>query len=145
MELSHRYGQLQAEDINSYQEFLHSPPKTNPSWSYFEKYFFRCWSRFRQLSPALDRQLPTDVSPMMADRLQGFSQHLFLLLTDWRRMLIWSSKRLDSLDQTCSQFSSVGEMDCSRFGHEHRALVANIHDGLQAVVLGGQTDGPGLA
>jgi len=137
MGLSYRYGQLHATDMNNYKEFLSCPGETLPEWSYFEKYFYRCWTRFRQLSPGLDKQLPAGVSPMVADRMQGFSQHLLMLMTDWRRMLIWSSKRLDSLQQTCAEFSSVDEYDITRSGREHRSLLTNIHDGLQSAVIAG--------
>merc|ERR1719319_1117708 len=137
MGLSYRYGQLHATDMNDYKEFLSCPGETLPEWSYFEKYFYRCWTRYRQLSPGLDKQLPAGVSPMVADRMQGFSQHLLMLMTDWRRMLIWSSKRLDSLQQTCAEFSSVDEHDITRSGREHRSLLTNIHDGLQSAVIAG--------
>jgi hypothetical protein len=47
--------------------------------------------------PLLDKQLPPDVSPELAERFQGFSQHMLASLTAWRRQLARSFAALHSL------------------------------------------------
>ncbi len=59
--------------------------------------FGRCWARYRQLVPLLDRQLPADVSPDLAARFQGFSQHMLASLTAWRQAACRSYTALHTL------------------------------------------------
>ena len=57
----------------------------------------RCWARYRQLLPLLDKQLPADVSPELGARFQGFAQHMLASLTAWRRVVCRSFSALHTL------------------------------------------------
>jgi hypothetical protein len=57
----------------------------------------RCWARYRQLVPLLDRQLPADLSPDLAARFQGFAQHMLASLTAWRQAACRSYAALHTL------------------------------------------------
>ena len=61
-----------------------------------EKYFFRCWARYRQLIPLLDKKLPDGIGPMLTERFQVkyFSRKMFAyiylkssLVTHFRQLI----------------------------------------------------------
>jgi len=122
--LSYRYGLISCSEIDSYKElFSHAEPSQSRNWERSEKYFFRCFSRFRQLLPLLDRQLPPDVSPVLGERFQGFSQHMLFLAVEWREMAVKNFAKIEYLSEITSQFESASKMDFSKNGDEWITLV----------------------
>ena len=57
--------------------------------------------------PLLDKTLPEDVSPKVAERFQGFSQHCLASLDAWRQTIIKFSNRLSILTTLCSEVKAV--------------------------------------
>merc|ERR1712106_376235 len=79
--------------------------------------------RFRQLLPLLDRQLPQDVSPVLAERFQGFSQHMLYLAVEWRDMVVKNFAKIEFLTEVNVQFAEDEKYDLTRNGNEFRSLL----------------------
>ena len=95
---SYRFGLLSCSQVDTYRElFSHAKPADCKDWGKSEKYFYRWFSRFRQLLPLLDGQLPPDVSSMLGERFQGFSQHMLQLAVDWREMVVKNFAKIEFL------------------------------------------------
>ena len=52
---SYRFRVTSCPDLYSYTELFTHSDTTNSDWGSSEKYFYRCFARFRQLQPLLDR------------------------------------------------------------------------------------------
>jgi len=122
---SYRFGLLSCSQVDTYRElFSHAKPADCKDWGKSEKYFYRCFSRFRQLLPLLDGQLPPDVSSMLGERFQGFSQHMLQLAVDWREMVVKNFAKIEFLTKTNAQFDEQKKFDLNRNGNEFRSLLA---------------------
>ena len=55
LSFSYRFGLTSCSDLNSYTELFTHSDTTISDWGSIEKYFHRCFARFRQLQPLLDR------------------------------------------------------------------------------------------
>merc|ERR1712106_1134150 len=121
---SYRFGLTSCTQVDTYQElFSHAKSNNCKNWDKSEKYFFRCFSRFRQLLPLLDRQLPQDVSPVLAERFQGFSQHMLYLAVEWRDMVVKNFAKIEFLTEVDAQFAEDKKYDLTRNGNEFRSLL----------------------
>eukprot|EP00092_Neocalanus_flemingeri_P022654 GFUD01024574.1.p1 GENE.GFUD01024574.1~~GFUD01024574.1.p1 ORF type:complete len:2240 (+),score=854.36 GFUD01024574.1:478-6720(+) len=122
--VSYRYGLNNCSQVDTYRElFFHAKPADGQDWEKCEKYFYRCFARFRKLLPLLDRQLPADVSPMLGERFQGFTQHMLQLAVDWREMVVKNFGKIECLTKINAQFGDEKKFDMKRNGNEFRSLL----------------------
>ena len=124
MGFSYRFGVTNCEDINNSEEmFKHLEDNSSKLWNKSEKYFFRCFARFRHLLSLLDRAPPPDIGTNLNERFQGFVQHMLSLSRSWRKILIDFIKTLTELESIVGQFDEKLHHDLSRSGSKYSALV----------------------
>ena len=126
MGLSYRFGINNCSSVHSYRE-LYAHAEAGVEWARADKYFFRCYARFRQLAPLLDRALPPGVSPVLGERFLGFSLHMLHFATTWRSALASSAPHLHLLHQHMHHLAPGPWLTASS-GAEVRALVERCED-----------------
>ena len=97
-------------------------------------FLFRCWARYRQLVPLLDKQLPEDVSPLLGERFQGFSQHHLDTLTSWRKTVLRLSNQLQTIKTFCREVKGIQDGEVYTAA-EYRAVLQGLMLNLNSVVL----------
>ena len=126
---SYRYGVTNCVDINNYDEMYKSGSNIKmEEWKKSEKYFFRCFARYRHLLSLLDRAPPPDIGANLNERFQGFVQHMLTLSRTWREVTVSFLKNMDLLEEDFTQFSSHQKFDLTRSGEKYKALLFSCLD-----------------
>lgn len=133
---SYRYGMTSCTDIKNYEEmYKYGEFNTNPMWVKSEKYFFRCFARFRHLVSLLDRPPPPDIGANLNDRFQGFVQHMMNIARSWRQDIIGCLKIMESVNLNYIQLKDNEDIDSSKSGKKYRALLTKVLDVLEPFSL----------
>ena len=83
---SYRCGVTSCSDVTNYTEmYHHGADVSDESWKKSEKYFYRCFARYRHLLSLLDRAPPPDIGSQLNERFQGFVQHMLSVARNWRK------------------------------------------------------------
>ena len=121
---SYRFGVTNCTDINNYEEmYKHVDSRDHHLWRKSDKYFFRSFSRFRQLLTLLDRAPPPDIGCSLHERFQGFVQHMLSVARTWRNTNADLVRTLTSLSLRVEQFEEEKQFDLLRDGAKYRALL----------------------
>ena len=135
---SYRFGVTNCLEINNYDEmFKHAENVTNRDWVKSEKYFFRCFARFRHLLSLLDRPdraPPPDIGCNLNERFQGFVQHMMTIARNWRQVNITFIRNMQLLESNIDLMSDTGR-DVSRSGHKFRCLLLSVMDLMETLSL----------
>ena len=130
---SYRYGLSQCGQLDSCRELFTRSEIASPAWDRSEKYFFRCFSRFRRLMAALQAHPPPpDLAPCLAERFHGFARHLLHLAVVWRETASAGADSLHRLEVLAHQLEP-GQAALLNSRHSGAELRILLHAGLDSL------------
>ena len=126
---SYRFGVTNCVDVTNYTEMYdHGTDIVDESWTKSEKYFYRCFARFRHLLSLLDRAPPPDIGSQLNERFQGFVQHMLSVARNWRKNNIKFLESMTALERELAQFETSDQFDRTRSGEKYNQLILESYD-----------------
>ena len=121
---SYRFGVTNCVDVTNYTEMYdHGSDILDESWQKSEKYFYRCFARYRHLLSLLDRAPPPDIGSQLNERFQGFAQHMLSVARNWRKNNMQFLISMTALERELAQFETPDHFDRSRSGVKYKKLI----------------------
>ena len=126
---SYRFGVTSCSDVTNYTEmYHHGADVSDESWKKSEKYFYRCFARYRHLLSLLDRAPPPDIGSQLNERFQGFVQHMLSVARNWRKNNIKFLESMTALERELAQFKTPDHFDRARSGEKYKQLIIECLD-----------------
>ena len=126
---SYRFGVTNCSDVTNYTEMYdHGADVSDESWKKSEKYFYRCFARYRHLLSLLDRAPPPDIGSQLNERFQGFVQHMLSVARNWRKNNIKFLESMVALERELAQFKTPDHFDRTRNGEKYKQLIIECLD-----------------